>query len=87
MLNQKIESSDATNLVFVFVRLNHLDSPEYYVVPRADVSRFSAENHKLWLATPGRKGQQHNDSPLRQFKDPSNQYRDRWDLLGLDGDA
>jgi hypothetical protein len=87
MLNQKVESGEATNLFFVFVRLNHLDPPEYYIASRQDVATYSAENHKLWLATPGRKGQQHNDNPLRQFKDPENRYRDRWDLLGLDSDA
>ncbi len=87
MLNQKVESSEATNLFFVFIRLNHLDAPEYYIVPREEVSRFSADNHKLWLDTLGRKGQKHNDNPLRQFKDPENKYRDRWDLLGLDDNA
>jgi hypothetical protein len=87
MLHQKVESSDATNLIFVFVRLNNLEAPEYYIVPREDVSRYSAENHRVWLATPGRKGQQHNENPLRQFKDPENKYLYRWDLLGLDDDA
>ncbi|MFT3800807.1 MAG: hypothetical protein QM766_06255 [Burkholderiaceae bacterium] len=87
MLNQKVESGEATNLFFVFFRLNHLDAPEYYIVSRQDVTAYSAENHKHWLATPGHKGQQHNDNPLRQFRDPENKYKDRWDLLGLDGDA
>lgn len=87
MLNQKIESSEATNLFFVFIRLNHLDAPEYYIVPREEVSRFAADNHQLWLDTLGRKGQKHNDNPLRQFKDPGNKYRDRWDLLGLNDDT
>ncbi len=87
MLNQKIESDEATNLFFVFIRLNNLDAPEYYIVPREDVSRFAAENHERWLATPGRKGQQHNDNPMRQFKDPNNKYLARWDLLGLDSAA
>jgi hypothetical protein len=87
MLNQKIEANEATNLFFVFVRLNHLETPEYYIVPREDVSRFSADNHKLWLETPGRKGQKHNDNPMRQFKDAENNYKDRWNLLGLDDDA
>lgn len=84
MLNQKIESDEATNLFFVFIRLNNLDAPVYYIVTRQEVSRFSAENHKIWLATLGRQGQKHNDNPLRQFKDPDNKFRDRWDLLGLD---
>jgi hypothetical protein len=87
MLNQKVEANEATNLFFVFVRLNHLEAPEYYIVPREHVSRFSADNHKLWLETPGRKGQKHNDNPMRQFKDSENSYRDRWDLMGLDDDA
>lgn len=87
MLNQKVEASEATNLFFVFIRLNNLDAPEYYIVPREDVSRFAAENHKLWLDTPGRKGQKHNDNPMRQFKDPENAYLGKWNLLGLDNDA
>lgn len=87
MLNKKVESDEATNLFFVFIRLNNLDSPEYYIVPSEDVSRFSAENHEQWLATPGQKGQKHNDNPMRQFKDPENKYLARWDLLGLDSDT
>ena len=84
MLNQKVESDIATNLFFVFVRLNGLSAPEYYIVPREDVSRYVVENHKRWLETPGRKGQPRVDTPIRQFIDPENRYRDRWDLLGLD---
>ncbi|HYD75077.1 hypothetical protein [Ramlibacter sp.] len=84
MLTSKVEADAATNLFFVFVRLNGLSQPEYYVVPREDVSRFAAENHKQWLATPGKKGQAHRDTPIRQFKDVEDKFRGRWDLLGLD---
>jgi hypothetical protein len=39
ILSEKIENNVATNLFFVFVRLNgHQDAPEYHIVPRADVS-------------------------------------------------
>lgn len=84
MLSQKVEANIATNLFFVFVRLNGLSVPEYYIVPREDVSRYVTENHKLWLKTPGRKGQPHVDTSMRQFIDSENRYRGRWDLLGLD---
>jgi len=84
MLNQKVEHDIATNLVFVFVRLNDLATPEYYVVPRAIAARYARENHKRWLATPGRKGQQHRDSTMRKFADPENKYLGKWELLGLD---
>lgn len=84
MLNQKVEGDTAENLYFVFVTLNGLDSPEYYVVPKKVVAKFSRENHARWLSTPGRYGQAHVDSPMRKFKDSEGKYRDRWDLLGLD---
>src|SRR5215207_5258446 len=41
MLNKKVEAEAedlAANLFYVFVRLNGLKSPEYYVVPRVDVA-------------------------------------------------
>jgi hypothetical protein len=74
MLTAKIEKETATNLFFVFVRLNNRDAPEYYIVPRVDVTRYVVENHQKWLRTPGRKGQQHKDNPVRQFADPENSY-------------
>ena len=84
VLNQKIEKDVATNLFFVFVRLNDFDTPEYYVVRRADVAKFAREKHERWLNTPGLKGQKHRDSAMRKFADPENKYRSRWDMLGLD---
>lgn len=84
MLNKSIETDLATNLIFVFVRLNDMDTPEYYIVPRSHVSEFARTNHAKWLASPGRSGQQRNDTPLRKFRDLENKYLDRWDLLGLD---
>lgn len=84
MLNKKVESDVATNLVFVFVRLNDLREPDYYVVPKNVVAKYTSDNHEKWLATPGRKGQQHQDTNIRQFKDESDQYLGRWEFLGLD---
>ena len=83
MLNQKIESEVATNLFYVFVRLNDLGSPEYLVVPKKAAALYARNNHERWLATPGRKGQAHNDTTMRKFADPDLKYLDRWDLLGL----
>lgn len=84
VLSQKVENDTASNLFFVFVRLNELETVEYHIVPREDVSRFTAANHKKWLETKGRKGQQHNDTNMRKFFDPDGKYLNRWDLLGLD---
>ena len=84
LLSEKVERDVATNLVFVFVRLNGLGPPEYYIVPLADVARCTSEDHKRWLATPGRQGQSHKDNPVRKFADPEQVYLNRWALLGLD---
>lgn len=86
MLNKKAEEDTAENLFYVFVRLNGLDSPDYYIVPRVEVAKRVRESHQEWLETPGRGGRPHVDNPLRRFSDPDNVYRDRWGLLGLDVD-
>lgn len=83
MMNKKVEADVAENLFFVFIVLNDLEAPEYYVVPKDVVARFVRDSHAAWLKTPGRRGQVHVDTPMRKFKDPSGSFRDRWDLLGL----
>lgn len=84
ILNAKIEREVATNLFFVFVRLNGLDAPEYHIVPRAHVVKYVSEDHKQWLSKPGRKGQAHKDNSIRNFADIDQKYLNRWELLGLD---
>lgn len=83
VLNQKVENELATNLFFVFVRLNHLEAPEYHIVPRSVVAKHASEKHKLWLDTPGRNGQKHKDNTMRKFSDLENKYLNNWKLLGL----
>jgi hypothetical protein len=84
LLTEAAETDTAENLVYVLVRLNGLGVPEYYIVPRTAVAKYVREGHRAWLATPGRGGKPHKDNPMRTFRDPAHEYRDRWDLLGLD---
>jgi hypothetical protein len=84
VLNEKAENFHNKNLFYVFVILNGVGQlPEYYIVPSKTVSTFIKKSHKNWLSTPGKKGQSHNDSPMRKFEDKSQKYLDRWDLLQL----
>jgi len=83
ILNNKAEIDVAENLFYVFVLFEELDTPQYYIVPRATVANFCRESHKAWLAAPGKAGNQHKDTDMRKFQDPKGVYRDRWDLLGL----
>jgi hypothetical protein len=46
MLNQKHETDIATNLFFVFIRLNGLDAPDYYVVSREIAAEYARYSHQ-----------------------------------------
>src|SRR5690349_18111454 len=87
VLNKKIEDPIegdlAKNLYFVFVRLNEFGMPAYHVVSREEVARFCRDSHRRWLDTPGRKGREHKDNPMRVFRDPKNDYLDDWKSLNL----
>jgi len=84
MLNEKSEKMVDENIMYVFVNLISLDNlPEFYIVPSKVVSDYITTEHKKWLSTTGKKGQQHNDSSMRKFKDNQQEYLNRWDLLDL----
>jgi hypothetical protein len=84
LLTYEAESDTAENLYYVFVNLNSIEVPDYYVVPRAVVAEYVRVSHAHHLATPGRQGQKRNDSTMRTFEDPESKYHNAWHLLGLD---
>jgi len=82
ILNKKAESYYAPDLFYIFVALKSLtERPDYFIVPSKTVALFVKERHQKWLDTPGKKGQQHNDSDMRIFVDVDEKYLERWDLL------
>lgn len=84
ILNQKAEDNRSKTLFYVFVNLNGSNQrPDYHVVPSEVVADYIKRNHQEWLAKPNLAGKPHRDQSIRKFKDPANEYRDRWDLLGL----
>lgn len=84
ILNEKCEDFFDRDHYYVFVVLGKAtERPSFHVVPSETVARFVKDNHATWLRTPGKKGQAHVDSPMRNFIDRDNQFLDRWDLLGL----
>lgn len=85
ILNQKCENYFAENLFYVFVGLNDREGhPDFYIVPSKIVAEYAKSNHQNWLSSPGKKGQQRNDTSMRKFDDAKGTYKDRWDLLGLE---
>jgi len=84
ILNVKSEDYYADNLYYVFVNLNDNETaPDYFIVSSIDVAKHTKESHAVWLNTPGRSGQAHNDTTMRKFSDQNEKYLNRWDLLGL----
>lgn len=84
ILDVKCETFASEDHFYVFVILGGpLERPRFHVVPSEIVATRVREGHRSWLATPGRQGRVHRDSRVRKFSDPSGEFRERWDLLGL----
>ena len=82
-LNAKNEKLIGDNIIYIFVKLNKMDMPTYHIVPSKIVAEYISEEHKKWLATPGKNGQKHKDSKLRKFKDVDDYYLEKWDVLDV----
>ena len=87
ILNAKVEKGAATNLVFVFVRLNgHNGAPKYHIVPRADVAKYVVLRiiRSGWVSRVV-KGKRTKITRYGILPDVDEKYLDRLgDLLGLD---
>jgi len=85
ILNEKADTACSDSLFYVFVNLNEAGLlPQFHVVPSGVVAAYVSSSHKKWLSTPGRGGKQHRENPMRHFRDPQNEFLDKWELLGLD---
>lgn len=82
-LSKKNESLVGDNIVYFFVALNDLEAPEFHIVPSKMVSEIVKRDYQEWLNTPGKNGQQHNDTSIRNFTDYNDEFLNRWDFLGL----
>ncbi len=83
VMSRRAEEDLAENLFYVFVCLPRGAPASFHIVPRKVVVQRIREDHQHWLATPGKKGQVHQDSNVRVFSDKGHEFKDRWDLLGL----
>lgn len=81
MLNKKAEILKAPNIIYVLVALNKLCNPEYHIVQSEYLAKKIYESHQDWLATPGIKGQPHNDNPTRSFSDKDDLFLNKWENL------
>lgn len=84
VLNEKAEELFSESLFYVFVNLNGVSGqPTYHIVPSEIVANHCRDSHSEWLNTPGKQGQQRNDSSMRNFWDKEGKYLNAWHLLEL----
>ncbi len=89
VLDSSIEKPVAKkNFFVVLVQLKGRDElPDYYVIPRNALAGAIRRRHVVWLETPGREGQKHNDNTIRNFKPRQHprfaKYLNNWDVLEL----
>lgn len=87
-MQEKHESQIEEDLFFCFVDLEP-EFPVVYVLPSSVVAEAIATDNAIWLATPGRNGQDHNPTKLRRLtnvmkgKEPGwlEEYKENWDLI------
>ncbi|QRN85696.1 aspartate ammonia-lyase [Clostridia bacterium] len=83
LLSKKCEDIRSESTFYVFVNLNGLEIPDYYIVPSNIVAEQITESHKKWVKEPGRNNKEHKDTSMRMFNDEEELYLNRWDLLDL----
>jgi hypothetical protein len=89
-VGKKAENKYGNNFFWVIVGLkdDKKYNDEFYIVPASVMSEKVYASHIKWLNTPGKKGQQHKDTSLRQvhvgvheFEYDITPWKDRWDLI------
>ena len=82
LLSQKNEEQKKINFIYIFVNLVALNNlPEFYIAPSLDVANQITGGHREWLDTPGKHGQQRNDTNMRMFGDLEDKYLNNWALI------
>ena len=86
-MSNSVENNDSPNLYYVFVNMNGGSEPSYYVVPSRYVAKKVKQDYEKWLHTPGKQGQQRNETSMRTFEfideEERIQYQNAWYLLGI----
>lgn len=76
-MKEKHEEITDKDMFYCFVDLGEKDS-SVFVVPAKKVAQAIKSSHKVWLKTPGKNGQAHNDNVMRWI---TSKYP--WDVPGL----
>ncbi len=96
-MDAKNEVHKSPKLFYCFVSFSDFGvAPISYIVPSGVVATYLEDNHKWWMATPGKQGQDHKDNSIRKFdlgpreferggrhycSGWAEQYKESWNLI------
>jgi len=92
-VGKKAENYYGDNFFWVLGGIPPPDSKDefvYYIIPSKIMAEKIKAGHQHWLNQPGKKGQKHNDNPVRGLHLPPlwtiidwdiSEYKNRWDLI------
>jgi hypothetical protein len=67
-LSEKDERGGAEDFYYILIRLNEFKTePDFWVIPSKRVNEVLSQSHEIWRHTPGKHGQEHGVSNLRNF--------------------
>ena len=85
---EKHESITDPDIFYCFVDFGSMQ-PEVYVIPSSVVANVIRADHEIWLSTPGKQGQPHNQTKFRRLRpgcfgqepDWMHAYLENWALV------
>ncbi len=83
ILDKKSEDYYSPKHFYVFVSLNGIEQPKFFIVPSKIVAKTVKKSHQKWLHGKSKTGKKRKDSSMRKFHDDEGKYLNKWDLLGL----
>ena len=87
-MSEKHESVTDPDIFYCFVDFGP-EQPNVYVIPALVVAEVVRQDHAIWLATPGKQGQPHNETKFRRLRpgcfgqepDWMGEYVENWGLF------
>lgn len=92
ILTKKCENLTGDNIYYIFISLNNLEEPKYYIVESKIVAESMQKGYEMWLSAPGQNNKKHKETTMRKFEFDtfgtsnifnlhSEDYKSKWDKL------
>jgi hypothetical protein len=88
-VGKKAEKFYGERFVWILAGIPLADSDEhfeYFIIPSKEVSKNVSESHQIWLSTPGKNGEPHNDNDVRTIHLPPGSCMNGWEITRYKND-